>query len=371
MTAIAAAGIFVAMLACAPASRAQSVEIHAAAIAGDAARVTAMLDKDPSLVSAADPGGWTPLHFAAQRGHRELAEILLERGADIHAKLRHFGGTPLHVAASTGQAGIAALLLGKGAAANATDDNGWTPLHRAALFGDRSVAELLLARGASVHAWSNTSVTPIEQALERNHAELARFLQARGRVALPFTDEFSGDCEWPVGENESMSFRCDRSAYRLRLKKPGPVHAHRNFGLRATAIRAEVDSSVASGRGLEPGKALLGIGCLSDRWHGYMGILGTDGGWAIMRIEKLDFTPLAGTHTRGPLSGIGRTNRLGIVCARDGAGAILVSFHVNGREAGSATDRRGQASFSGVTLYADTFPGEVLFERFAMRAPAQ
>lgn len=369
MRADATFGILLVMLTAILPACAQLTGIHAAARAGDVAQVRALLDKDAALINALESAGWTPLHFAAQQGHQELAELLLARGADIHARLKHTGGTPLHVAASTGHASIVALLLAKGANANTTDDNEWTPLHRAAIRGYRDIAELLLAKGANVHAWSNTSVTPIDQAIEMKHTEFADLLGARGRASLPIADDFFGDCHWPSGENERMWFGCDRGAYRLRLKKPGPNHIPQNFGLSTPAVRAEVDASVTSGRGTEPGSALLGIGCLSDRWHGYIGILRTNGAWAIMSIKK-DFTPLAGTNTAGAITGLARTNRLSVVCARENGKATLVSFFVNGRKVGSVKDEPGQARFNGVVLYTDTFPGDVIFERFVVRAPS-
>jgi hypothetical protein len=30
--------------------------------------------------------GWTPLHFACGKGHREVADLLLEAGADVEAE---------------------------------------------------------------------------------------------------------------------------------------------------------------------------------------------------------------------------------------------------------------------------------------------
>ncbi len=360
-------GTLLVILTAALPAAAQLTEIHAAARAGRVAQVRALLDKEPALVNARDTAGWTPLHFAAQRGHRELAELLVARRADINARLKYAGGTPLHVAASTCHASIVALLLAKGANANMTDDNGLTPLHRAAIPGCRDVAGLLLAKGASVHAWGNTGETPIDQAVERKHAAFADLLRARGRAALPITDDFSGDCHWPGGEIQGMSFGCDRGAYRLRLKTPGPYHIHQNLGLSASGVIVEVDASVTSGRGTEPGKALLGIACLSDPWHGYIGILQTDGGWAIMRLDK-DFTQLAGNGA-GSVIGLARTNRLSVACARENGTATLVSFFVNGRRVGSVRDHSGQTPFNGVALYTDTFPGDVVFERFVARAP--
>ena len=344
-------------------------EIHAAARAGDVARVRALLDQDPRLVSATETAGWTPLHFAAQGGYEELAELLLDRGANVNARLNQGGGTPLHVAVTTGHDSIVALLLARGAHANAIDANEWTALHRAAIEGNREVAEVLLAKGANVYAWSNTGVTPIDQATSMRHTDFATVLRKRGSATLPTTDSFPRDCLWTSGENDSFSFGCDDGAYRLHLKKPGPVHVLQNFGWGTAEVTAEVDASVESGRGLEPGGALLGLGCLSSRDTGYWAILSTNGAWGIMRYSK-EIIQLGGANQGGAITGLTTKNRLRIVCASQGGRSAAVSFFVNGGRVGSVKDESGFVEYTGVVLYADTFPGVVAFGRFAARLPS-
>ena len=70
--------------------------------------------------------GKTALHFAARRGHSQVAKLLLEYGAekdiataDVHGK------TPLHIAAFHGHDEVVRLLLEFGAKKElATADNG-------------------------------------------------------------------------------------------------------------------------------------------------------------------------------------------------------------------------------------------------------
>jgi len=364
MTIAALAFPVLALMAC---GNQQLTGIHAAARDGNVTQVRALLDQDPGLVNAAERLGWTPLHFAAQGGHEAVAKLLLARGADVNARLMVTGGLPLHVAATTGHAPVVALLLANGARANTIDGNEWTPLHRAAISGNREVAELLLAKGANAYAWSNTGVTPIDQANASRQVEFAALLRERVPATLPMTDNFADDCRWTSGENPTFSFGCEHAAYRLHLKKAGPVHVTQNFDWKTRAVSAEIDVTVESSPGAAAaGKALVGIGCLARPDSGYVGVLGTDGGWAIMRIAG-GFTQLAGPNTPRAITGLRATNRLRVVCARGNRGATVVTFFVNDTEVGWVADESGSAPFNGVALYTDTFPGVVRFEHFAAR----
>src|SRR5687767_12324387 len=106
-------------------------EIIKAAKKGDAALVSMLLQRDPSLKDARDKYGSTPLHCAAWKGHLDVVEVLLTAGADVNAvnQNEHWGTTPLHAAAHANQDGIARLLIEHGADVNARDLHEKTPLH--------------------------------------------------------------------------------------------------------------------------------------------------------------------------------------------------------------------------------------------------
>ena len=80
-----------------------------------------------SDVNWKDQNGKTLLHYAAWKGHKEIAELLIANGADVNAK-DDKGGTPLHVAAWEGHKEVAELLIAKGADINAKMEDGETPL---------------------------------------------------------------------------------------------------------------------------------------------------------------------------------------------------------------------------------------------------
>jgi len=53
--------------------------------------------------------GWAALHFAAEEGHKEVAELLIAKGADMNANSDD-DGTPLDRAVSEGHKEISELL---------------------------------------------------------------------------------------------------------------------------------------------------------------------------------------------------------------------------------------------------------------------
>ena len=88
----------------------------------------------------------TPLHWAAWRGRKEIAELLIAKGADVNVKNKD-GGTPLHNAAWKGHVEIAKLLIVKNADVTAKDVEGQTPLDWAEEEKQKEIADLLRKHG--------------------------------------------------------------------------------------------------------------------------------------------------------------------------------------------------------------------------------
>jgi cytohesin len=177
--------------------------------AGETARARALLKQSPGLVESRNSEGWTPLHFAAERGHQPMVELLLEYRANLNAAERAWGWTPLHLAAQRGHQGIEALLAGRGAVlglvaaaalgrseqveqwlqtdASLADEWGYGsgPLHWAAGAGHRQVVETLLAYGANVNARSNNSFsnTALHCAALSAHIPIVELLLTAGAKA--------------------------------------------------------------------------------------------------------------------------------------------------------------------------------------------
>lgn len=104
------------------------------------------------LAHGADPnnhtGGDYALNMATGNGAGDVVAALLENGAQTDVVEDQFACTPLHIAAVRGFREIAQMLLDHGAPVGSRNARGETPLEMAVRYGQRDVAELLIARGA-------------------------------------------------------------------------------------------------------------------------------------------------------------------------------------------------------------------------------
>jgi hypothetical protein len=120
--------------------------IQDAARDGDLARVKAIAEADPTQVNAKNQHGSTALHWAAIKGHDDVARYLLSKGAQVNIK----------------------------------DTNGFTPLHRAAYWGSLDVAQTLIAGKANVNAKDNEGLTPLAWAKKQSQKALVDLLTQSG-----------------------------------------------------------------------------------------------------------------------------------------------------------------------------------------------
>ncbi len=191
---------------------------------GDAFAVRRLLSADASLVHATDECLKTPLHWAAENDHYEIAEMLLDASADLEATTS-WGATPFDWAATMGSARVADLLLARGAkgmnvvaaanlgkldlvrnfldsgprlsfprrvaasqlndevvadSARAKGDVISHAFYGACRNGHTDVAELLLERGADVNAKGILGGTGLHWAAINGHKETVAFLLAHG-----------------------------------------------------------------------------------------------------------------------------------------------------------------------------------------------
>jgi hypothetical protein len=104
--------------------------------------------------------------------------------------------------------------------------------------------------------------------------------------ALPFEDDFSGECRWPEEENANVSLRCAFDAYAVVLKRPSQQSAEVDLDAAAEAIRVEADAKVIRGApspSAPTGTAVFGLGCWEDEEQGYVFRTFVDGTFEIAR----------------------------------------------------------------------------------------
>ena len=153
-------------------------------------------------INVTDNQGRTPLDVATRRGHTEVVSILRQHGAketlhgavasgnfeevkrlitegvDVNVK-NETNETPLHIAASRGSKDVAELLIAKGAIVNVRGNSN-TPLHLAARNGRTTLVELLLNKGADINANDNQGYTPLGRAMANKHPKVIALLREHG-----------------------------------------------------------------------------------------------------------------------------------------------------------------------------------------------
>ncbi len=146
------------------AGAALAAPIHAAVKADNLAKVTALLDKDPTLISLkTTKDGETPLHIAVGEGLATMTAFLLSRKADPNAASID-GTTPLLLAVGNEDLEIVNLLFAKGADLKRRDNDGASALEIAAAVGSLDLVNLLLAKGADPRGKDKTGMTALHYA---------------------------------------------------------------------------------------------------------------------------------------------------------------------------------------------------------------
>lgn len=125
-----------------------SGSIFVAAESGDILGVKALLKNSRVDLNKTNTGGRTPLHLAAENGHKGIASLFLDAGAQVDVG-NWADKTALHYAAEKGHTEIIELLLSKGANVNALGGAPKrTPLDFATRFKRNNAAAFLRAENA-------------------------------------------------------------------------------------------------------------------------------------------------------------------------------------------------------------------------------
>jgi len=156
---------------------------------GDLVAVGELLKDNPDMAVGKSFGPETPLHLAAEKGYKDIAESLLAHGAPVNAENWDGNGyRPLHSAVLFRRKPLVELLLAHGADVNAKNDKGETPLHLAAWNGDKGIAEVLLANRANTLIASSGGDYPSSVAILRGHKDVQELLRQHGEQVQEIDD---------------------------------------------------------------------------------------------------------------------------------------------------------------------------------------
>ncbi|HMV77153.1 MAG TPA: ankyrin repeat domain-containing protein [Leptospiraceae bacterium] len=124
--------------------------------------------------------GRTALHYAAEKGFKEIAELLLENQVNSGIKMATGLNLPVHLAAYNGQTDIIKLLVSKGADIHAVNGRTETPLFLAAQNGHMETVKFLHSKGADLNQKNISQETPIIIAAYNDHDETVKYIAENG-----------------------------------------------------------------------------------------------------------------------------------------------------------------------------------------------
>lgn len=153
---------------------------------GDTGLILALREKSMTVIpllinsprinlEASSSNGDTALMIAAFKANREAVNLLLAKGAAVNRD----GWTPLHYAAASGDKEIAKSLLDRSAKVDALSPNDTTPMMMAARAGDIMMVKLLLDAGADASLKNQQGMTAIDFAREANAKDIVEGLTYR------------------------------------------------------------------------------------------------------------------------------------------------------------------------------------------------
>jgi uncharacterized protein len=140
-----------------------------------------LMDWDKTTVESRNAADESPLMLASLKGLLPVVVKLIERGADVNKP----GWTPLHYAATKGHLEVINVLLENHAYIDAASPNGSTPLMMAAMYGTPSAVKLLLEAGADPSLKNTQGMTAIDFAQRDKRLDSAEIIAAFVRSQQP------------------------------------------------------------------------------------------------------------------------------------------------------------------------------------------
>jgi len=159
------------------------MNVWEASAVGATERVKELVVREPSLLRAHSPDGFTPLQLAAFFGNADTVEMLAERGADVNAISQNqtfARGVPvLQSAVASGNTLTVKTLLEHGANVNGLNAQEGTPLFLAAFEGNAEIVKLLLDSGGDPNLKTKDGMTPLDLAKKEGYQEIIALLESK------------------------------------------------------------------------------------------------------------------------------------------------------------------------------------------------
>ena len=144
------------------------------AVRSGAHKSVAFLLKQPGIqVDATNSADETALMLAANANDLVSANLLIEAGASINRP----NWTPLHYAASKGHTAMMRLLIDNDAYIDAESPNGTTPLMMAAYYASHMAVKLMLEEGADPNLQNQDGQTALDMALSKDKPLSAQYIR--------------------------------------------------------------------------------------------------------------------------------------------------------------------------------------------------
>jgi ankyrin repeat protein len=144
------------------------------AVRSGAPKSVAFLLKQPGIrVDATNTADETALMLAANANDLVSANLLIEAGASINRP----NWTPLHYAASKGHTAMMRLLIENDAYIDAESPNGTTPLMMAAYYASPMAVKLMLEEGADPNLQNQDGQTALDMALSKDKPLSAQYIR--------------------------------------------------------------------------------------------------------------------------------------------------------------------------------------------------
>ena len=166
--------------------------LHNAAYLGSLEIVDVLLKQGATSLNEGNFRGQTPLHFACERGHPDVATRLLDAGADIEAR-DMVGRTPLMTTGISKNLEIAKGLIKRGADINAVAKRGpatYTTLSVMAMYGFKDLVDLLIDKEAAIA--EDTLEPTLAFAVQMGHPGLFEYVRKKGVDLAPLKERDPG-----------------------------------------------------------------------------------------------------------------------------------------------------------------------------------